>query len=255
MKKGFISIYVLIILLFISISLAFISKQAKNNREIAYDLYDKKNSSYAAESVINIFLDENEDSLINFIDKTYRGDFSNNIFNVDYDGKGNEVRIFYLDNKYKVGELRDTFRIKSTVYGEYTRSVSEVILKVDKNPILKDEIISYLDNKDSIDKLEFNTDSYVFEDFLVDKSIEDQFDGIIIVNKDLILEKDFNMKGILIVKGKIIDNNHKLNINGKLVLGNDSPNNVSFINDDKALELINLDTYLYTPRIIISRTY
>ena len=52
MKRGFISIYVLLVLLFISVSIAFLARQVQNNTDIESDLYAKKEAIYDAQSQI-----------------------------------------------------------------------------------------------------------------------------------------------------------------------------------------------------------
>ena len=67
MKKGFISILTLFVLLVLSLTITFIYQQNINNSEYISDLYNKKQAQYLAESVINKYLVENYDELEDII--------------------------------------------------------------------------------------------------------------------------------------------------------------------------------------------
>ena len=67
MKRGFISIYVLLVLLFISVSIAFLARQVQNNTDIESDLYAKKEAIYDAQSQINIFYKNDFDKIKEYV--------------------------------------------------------------------------------------------------------------------------------------------------------------------------------------------
>lgn len=58
MKKAFISIYVLLILLVFALTITFIYKENDTNADIVSNLYNKKVAMYEAESAINIIFVE-----------------------------------------------------------------------------------------------------------------------------------------------------------------------------------------------------
>lgn len=58
MKKAFISIYVLIILLLLSLSVSFIAGQNEVDTELSNDISDKKQSLFDAESFVNVLIEE-----------------------------------------------------------------------------------------------------------------------------------------------------------------------------------------------------
>ena len=64
MKKGFISVYTLFVLLIVSLFTSFIYDQNNNNIDFNNNLLARKENLYKMESVTNIFLEENLDSMI-----------------------------------------------------------------------------------------------------------------------------------------------------------------------------------------------
>ena len=63
MKKAFISVYTLIVLFIISLTITYIYNQQKNSSSYAKGLYEKKQAQYLAESVMNTFMEENSDQV------------------------------------------------------------------------------------------------------------------------------------------------------------------------------------------------
>lgn len=58
MKKAFVSIYVLLILLVFGLTITFIYKENDTNYDISESLYNKKIALYEAESVLNMIIEE-----------------------------------------------------------------------------------------------------------------------------------------------------------------------------------------------------
>lgn len=58
MKKAFISIYVLLILLVCGLTIGFIYKENETNYDVAKSMYAKKEAMYEAESFLNIIIEE-----------------------------------------------------------------------------------------------------------------------------------------------------------------------------------------------------
>lgn len=91
MKKGFVSIYVLLILLAFGLTISFIYKENETNFDSVSSLYYKKFAMYEAESALNIIMAEkkcgkginNDEFLDKFNHKSKleitRGNASNNI--------------------------------------------------------------------------------------------------------------------------------------------------------------------------------
>ena len=79
MKKAFISVYTLIVLFIISLTITYIYNQQKNSASYAKGLYEKKQAQYLAESIMNTFMEENSDQVAEIILKHYEEE-KNNIF-------------------------------------------------------------------------------------------------------------------------------------------------------------------------------
>ena len=91
MKKAFVSIYVLLILLVFGLTITFIYKENDTNYDISESLYNKKIALYEAESVLNMIVAEknngneiqSEDILMHFDHKSkieiYPGVASNGV--------------------------------------------------------------------------------------------------------------------------------------------------------------------------------
>ncbi len=67
MKKAFISVYTLIVLFIISLTITYIYNQQKNSASYAKGLYEKKQAQYLAESIMNTFMEENSDQVAEII--------------------------------------------------------------------------------------------------------------------------------------------------------------------------------------------
>lgn len=61
MKKGFISIFTLLVFLTLTLTITFIYQQNENTDQYTENLYNKKQAQYLAETVLNIYIDENID--------------------------------------------------------------------------------------------------------------------------------------------------------------------------------------------------
>lgn len=71
MKKAFISIYALFVLLIVSLTITFIYNQQKSTSSYANTLYEKKQAQYLAESIINSFVEDNSDWIAELIINDY----------------------------------------------------------------------------------------------------------------------------------------------------------------------------------------
>lgn len=106
-KRGFLSIYVLIILTLLSISLSFIYEQGKNNNDLNKNLYDRKKAIYYLESVYNVvFNDENgliqRSEEINKIDDDLAHDYY-----FDFFEREESVKIIKIgDNSFSMNKIK-----------------------------------------------------------------------------------------------------------------------------------------------------
>ena len=71
MKKGFLSVLVLMSLLILSLTISFIYQQNKDTSTYTRDLYNRKKARYKAESVLNICYIDNFEEIEEIIIKDY----------------------------------------------------------------------------------------------------------------------------------------------------------------------------------------
>lgn len=93
MKKAFVSIYVLLILLIFGLTISFISGENETNFDSVQSLYNKRIAIYEAESFLNIFVKEKN------INKSTR--FEEILDNFDHKAK---ITIEKADDKGKIKE-------------------------------------------------------------------------------------------------------------------------------------------------------
>ncbi|WP_262122488.1 hypothetical protein [Anaerococcus sp. Marseille-Q5996] len=118
MKKGFVSILTLFVLLVLSLTITFVYGQNENTSEYVRDLYNKKQAIYLAESVMNSYLVENYDKLGDIIlkndlitDKKKTDNYElNESANFLYNGKSYYIKIYhkYYDEDMK---LQDVYKV------------------------------------------------------------------------------------------------------------------------------------------------
>lgn len=266
MKKGFISIYVLLILLILSVSIAFISDQNENNQEIKSSLLDKKQATYDAESSINIYLKEEKESLLAYIDS----DFYRDISTLSKDDIANlkEESISYKNNNRKIyltrvkdfyrDDLKDvntkTYKISNESVYQSSLGEARAYIKASINPILLEKNpISYDENKEYIEKLGI-IDYEVLDNKTFNKKKE--YRPCVIVDGDVKLAKDTSIKGILIIKGKIDTNGKSLTVDGLLACNGYSKDKLTYTNDYDLFKynIGNLDEK-YSLQIISKQAY
>ncbi len=116
MKKAFISIYVLLILLVFGLTITFIYKENETNFDSSQALYNKKIAMYEAESFLNILVAEkNIDPSINNYDILKKF------------GHKSEIKINKGQSDAKNNEGKDTKVIAITA--KYKGSIGQAILK------------------------------------------------------------------------------------------------------------------------------
>lgn len=266
MKKGFISIYVLLLLLILSVSIAFINDQSKNNHEIKSSLLDKKQATYDAESSINIYLKEEKESLLTYINN----DFGRDISTLSEEKIANlkEDSVYYKNNNRKIylTRVKDFYRddlidANTKIYRVYNESVyksslgeARAYISASINPILlQKKPISYYENKEYIDKLGIS-DYEILDNKAFNKKKE--YGPCVIVDGDIKLKKNINIKGILIVKGNIDINGKSLTVDGLLACNGYSQDKLTYTNDYELFKdnIGNLDSK-YSLQIISKQAY
>lgn len=271
-KRGFATIYALLLLLLLSISIAFAYNQAENDQEFNTDLYNKKRAVYKAESVLNLFLEDEEKikeslEIVRRVNReNYRGD-KYSIF-YDFEGVRQEIFLTYSKNLQR-------FTLTSKQYFGDSMATAEAVFK---DPASNEDII-YHKFKDFPVKL--LTRSYDFiegkgltdqdlskeilgikGDFLVsdknEKIKKNDFKGLLLVDGDLVLEKDFSLEGLLVIRGDIISKNgKKLNLKGQIISEkNISKKNLSYTFDKEFSEkyIKELDDF-YKLELLFKRVY
>lgn len=138
-KRGFLSIYVLIILLLLSISLSFIYEQAINNNDSNQDLYDRKKAIYELESLYSIIVDDKK-TLLEDVEIVNKND--DNLwhpFYFDYFDKKEEVKIqkqnekeFVLRSVKNIGNSKAILEMVLDLRNKYELRENKKII-LDKN--------------------------------------------------------------------------------------------------------------------------
>lgn len=250
-KRGFLSIYVLIILTLLSISLSFIYEQGKNNNDLNKNLYDRKKAIYYLESVYNVvFNDENgliqRSEEINKIDDDLAHDYY-----FDFFEREESVKIIKIgDNSFSmnkikiIGDSKAKLDISFDLKERYNlKNESKIILKNDfedffKNLKFKEKRLEGYKNFE-IDKDYDNILIKTYENLIIKKS-EDKNYSNDISNKEKSsnfskYEENFSNKtktarrisGIVVIgKDLILENDLVLDglliIRGDIISKNDS---------------------------------
>ena len=115
MKKAFISIYVLLILLLFGLTITFIYKENETNFDTSQALYNKKLSMYEAESLLNILIEEGNVKT-NINDDKILKSFAHK----------SELEIYRGDSKIEVNKVKDAKVLSITA--QYKGSISQAIL-------------------------------------------------------------------------------------------------------------------------------
>lgn len=126
-KNGFISLYVLLILLVFALTISFIYRENESNFDNAENLYNKKIAMFEAESLLNMIIEEN------------RGEDESNIGNKDYYDLINsfvshstlEVHHSNIDNN--VEEAQNAKILNVSAEYKDTKSFATLVYKIDKN--------------------------------------------------------------------------------------------------------------------------
>lgn len=242
MKRGFISVYVLIILLFISVSLAFLARQVQNNTDIKGDLYDRKQAIYDAESQVNIFYAKNQDQIKDYI----LDDYKRKIDDTTRDTELSNVKAYFINYKNKEAEVdlnrvvdrkinrnrEKIYKISKILYYKNVQAEADIFLKPKDHILLKsDSPLKYSELKDSLEKIQFRKDRSIYGTIPA-TSESSPYYGLVCIDGDLNLDKDLYIDGILLVKGKINTKGKTLKVKGQLICENNDIKDIDFKKDN-----------------------
>lgn len=169
-KRGFLSIYVLIILLLLSISLTFIYEQAINNSDSNKDLYNRKKAIYELESLYSIIVDDK---------KTLLEDVE--IVNENDDNLWHPFYFYYFDEKEEVKIQKQNekeFVLRSVKKIGNSKAILEMVLDLRNKYALRENKKIILDeNFDEFYKnLKFKENKFEeFENLKLENNLENRF--------------------------------------------------------------------------------
>lgn len=181
-KRGFLSIYVLIILLLLSISLTFIFEQAINNNDSNKDLYDRKKAIYELESLYFIIVDDK---------KTLLEDVE--IVNKNDDNLWHPFYFDYFDNKEEVKIQKQNekeFVLRSVKNIGNSKAILEMVLDLRNKYLLRENKKIILDeNFDEFYKnLKFKQNKFEeFENLKLENDLENRF---LKINSQLVVKEE-----------------------------------------------------------------
>lgn len=224
MRKGFVTIYVLLILLFLSISLAFVSRQVQSKNDISKDLLTKKQAVYEAESRVNIFVNDFENEIKEYILEDYKRIIDEGLSDVDH-ANAKEFYIDYnnLNKKIMLMRVIDSniaprkdrvYRVFEHIYYKNVTAEANIYLRARENILLsREEILRYEDVEDELSKFEFKEDKTIRNE-IPNTSKENPYKGVIILDRDTTIDKDLYIEGILIAKKRIDTKGKKIRVKG-----------------------------------------
>lgn len=181
-KRGFLSIYVLIILLLLSISLTFIFEQALNNNDSNKDLYNRKKAIYELESLYSIIVDDKKTLLKDVEIVNENDDNLWHPFYFDYFDKKEEVKIQKQNEKEFV--LRSVKNIGNS------KAILEMVLDLRNKYALRENKKIILDeNFDEFYKnLKFKQNKFEeFENLKLENDLENRF---LKINSQLVVKEE-----------------------------------------------------------------
>ncbi|WP_297281570.1 hypothetical protein [uncultured Anaerococcus sp.] len=151
MKKGFISIVTLFVLLVLSLTISFVYKQNINTSEYSKDLYNKKQAQYLSESIINKYLTENYDQLEEIIlkdsqkQRKIKGLTKTDSYNLNtnqsvvYKGVAYNIKVSHVYREDEV-KLQDVYRI----------SLADINIKVGNSKANSDIWFKIIDDEENL---------------------------------------------------------------------------------------------------------
>lgn len=143
MKKGFISILALLALLALSLAITFIYQQNLNTSQYSKDLYNKKKAQYLAESVLNVYIEENSKEITDFIIDDYKEkkDISNRNtetlkenLNLDYEDNKYYLKLAYINRDDNFPTINNLYMLSSkNIQIGQSKAIGEIYFKVLEN--------------------------------------------------------------------------------------------------------------------------
>lgn len=143
MKKGFISILALLALLALSLTITFIYQQNLNTSQYSKDLYNKKKAQYLAESVLNVYIEENSKEMKGFIIDDYKEkkDISNRNtktlrenLNIDYEDNKYYLKLAYINRNDNFPTINNLYMLSSkNIQIGQSKAIGEIYFKVLEN--------------------------------------------------------------------------------------------------------------------------
>ena len=181
-KRGFLSIYVLIILLLLSISLTFIYEQAINNNDSNKDLYNRKKAIYELESLYSIIVDDKKTLLEDVEIVNENDDNLWHPFYFDYFDEKEEVKIqkqnkkeFVLRSVKKIGNSKAILEMVLDLRNKYA-------LRENKKIILDENFGEFYKN------LNFKQNKFEeFENLKLENDLENRF---LKINNQLVVKEE-----------------------------------------------------------------
>lgn len=143
MKKGFLSVLVLMSLLILSLTISFVYQQNKDTSTYTRDLYNRKKARYKAESVLNISYVDNFEQIEEIIIKDYekmqadRINYETKFYSVGttIDSKNYTAKILHI-SRDDDDSLKDVYRINlnDVIVVGNSQANPEYFLKVIDDP-------------------------------------------------------------------------------------------------------------------------
>lgn len=149
MKKGFISILALLALLALSLAITFIYQQNQNTSQYSKDLYNKKKAQYLAESVLNVYMEENSKEITDFIIDDYKEnkDISNREtealrenLNLDYEDNKYYLKLVYINRNDSFPTINNLYMLSSkNIQIGQSKAIGEIYFRVLENSEKEDD--------------------------------------------------------------------------------------------------------------------
>lgn len=295
-KRGFISVYVLLLLILIAITVSFIYKQNLNSRELEKDLYLRKKNIYETESLLNVLFYEDDDLIKEALEKYYIKSLYNTSQDRKYfDNEGykafnrnsGKINFNFNDKRYSLpigyDEIFHLFRIyvKNNNKNSSTNGILEFSMKGNNLIPYDKNKVNFIKDKDSLDLIEnikfsnyklksfekVDIDSldesenfiHIKGDFVVDnkekedsnsedgkindnKNVEKRLlNGILVVDGNIILKKDLEYNGLIVLRGGKItfESKSKLYLKGNIISTNNiNTDMIEFKYDKRVIDYI-----------------
>lgn len=149
MKKGFISILALLALLALSLAITFIYQQNQNTSQYSKNLYNKKKAQYLAESVLNVYIEENSKEITDFIIDDYKEkkDISNRNtetlkenLNLDYEDNKYYLKLAYINRNDNFPTINNLYMLSSkNIQIAQSKAIGEIYFRVLENSEKEDD--------------------------------------------------------------------------------------------------------------------